>query len=192
MLIWSNGIMRLPSAGARWPSARPAALRSAEALRNGAGPLGAGPFHGAPAASGARVGHSGGRRRVEAPMANPGILVLFHATLHRMVRSHGPPWVRTERAQAAIGTYVDALKRAAGNGSHEPADKTMVDRELAAIEDQLRTWKLIGGETARVCDGALAAVRRQRISNLAERHIGDLLAGVDGPGYSQLTRRFIK
>jgi len=125
-------------------------------------------------------------------MANPGILVLFHATLHRMVRSHGPPWVRTERAQAAIGTYVAALKRAAGNGSHEPADKTMVDRELAAIEDQLRTWKLIGGETARVCDGALAAVRRQRISNLADRHIGDLLAGVDGPGYSQLTRLFIK
>ncbi len=125
-------------------------------------------------------------------MANPGVLVLFHAALYRTVRSHGPVWVRTERAQAAIGTYAGALKRAAGSGSDERADKTMVDRELAAIEDQLRTWKLVGGETARACQGALAAVRRERISNLADRHIGDLLVGLDGPGYSQLTRLFIK
>ena len=68
----------------------------------------------------------------------------------------------------------------------------MVDRKLAAIEDRLRTWKLIGGETALACEGALAPVRRERINNLADHRIGDPLVGLDERGDSQLTRLFSK
>ena len=54
-------------------------------------------------------------------MANPGILVLFHATLHRMVRSHGPPWVRTELKRMGFDeTFED---RTSG-----PINAIMIDR----------------------------------------------------------------
>ena len=85
------------------------------------------------------------------------------------------------------------LKRAAEFGSGGASiDRAMIDGELTQIEDKLKQWKLLGSETALVCDAALAVVRRERVENLCDRRITDILPQVDSPRSSQTTGLLVK
>jgi hypothetical protein len=112
-------------------------------------------------------------------MAKPQI-VLFHEALCRIVRARGLVGDRAEKARTAIGSYVRILKRAAALRSEgKNIDKAMIDAELIELENKLKQWKLLGSETALVCDAALAVVRRERVENLCDRHIADTLPQFD-------------
>jgi hypothetical protein len=112
---------------------------------------------------------------IEAPMAKPHI-VLFHEALYRIVRARGFVGDRAERARSAIGSYVRILKRAAALASDGAIiDKAMIEAELIELESKLKAWKLLGSETALVCDAALAVIRRERVENLCDRRITDLV-----------------
>ena len=114
-------------------------------------------------------------------MAKPQI-VLFHEALYRIVRARGLVGARAEKARTAIVSYVRIVKRVAGFGSEGASiDKAMVDDQLTQLEDKLEQWKLLGSETALVCDAALAVVRRERVESLCERRIRDVLPQIDSP-----------
>jgi hypothetical protein len=116
-----------------------------------------------------------GAAGIEAPMAKPHV-VLFHEALCRIVRARGLVGDRVEKARAAIDRYVHILKRAAGLGSGAAGiDKAMIDRELMQLEEQIKQWKLLGSDTALVCDAALALVRRERVENLCDRRVTDVV-----------------
>jgi hypothetical protein len=108
-------------------------------------------------------------------MAKPQV-VLFHEMLYRIVRARGIVGDRAEKARTAIGCYVRILKRAAGLGSDAASiDRNMVDLELIELEEKLKQWRLLGSEIALVCDAALAVVRRERVENLCDRCIADIV-----------------
>jgi len=113
-------------------------------------------------------------------MAKPHI-VLFHETLHRIVCARGLVGERAEKARTAIGRYVRALKRAAGFGLDEAStNRTMMEDELIELESKLQQWKLLGSDTALVCEAALATIRRERVENLCDRRIRDILPQLGG------------
>jgi hypothetical protein len=102
-------------------------------------------------------------------------VVLFHEALYRIVCARGLIGDRAEKARTAIGCDVRILKRAAGLGSDAAGiDKAMIDGELTQLEEKLKQWRLLGSETALVCDAARAVVRRERVENLADRRIADI------------------
>ena len=113
-------------------------------------------------------------------MAKPHI-VLFHEALRRIVCARGLIGERAEKARAAIGCYTRILKRAAGFGSDGASiNRTMIEVELIEIENKLKQWKLLGSDTALVCDAVLAMIRRERVENLCDRRIRDVLPQLDG------------
>jgi len=125
-------------------------------------------------------------------MAKPQI-VLFHEALYRIVRARGLVGERAEKARTAIGSYARILKRAAGFGSDGAnVDKAMIEDELTQLENKLKQWRLVRSETALVCDAALAVVRRERVENLCDRRITDILAQVDAPRSAQSTGLLVK
>ena len=125
-------------------------------------------------------------------MAKPQI-VLFHEALYRIVCARGLVGDRAEKARTAIGAYVRILKRAAGFASHGASiDRGMIDRELTQLEDKLKQWKLLGSETSLVCDAALAVVRRERVENLCDRRVADLLPKIDPVRSSESTGLLVK
>jgi hypothetical protein len=108
-------------------------------------------------------------------MAKPQV-VLFHEMLYRIVRARGMVGDRAEKARTAIGCYVRILKRAAGFASDAVSiDRNMVDIELIELEEKLKQWKPLGSEIALVCDAALAVVRHERVENLCDRCIADIV-----------------
>jgi hypothetical protein len=85
------------------------------------------------------------------------------------------------------------LKRAAGFAAHGASiDRGMIDRELTQLEDKLKQWKLLGSETSLVCDAALAVVRRERVENLCDRRVTDLLPKIDSVRSSESTGLLVK
>jgi hypothetical protein len=107
-------------------------------------------------------------------------VVLFHEALYRIVRAHGLIGERAEKARNAIGCYMRILKRAAALGSDAGSlDKPMIEAELMQLEEHLKQWKLLGSETALVCDAALAVVRRERVENLCDRRLTDIVRQID-------------
>ena len=125
-------------------------------------------------------------------MAKPQI-VLFHEALFRIVRARGLVGDRADKARTAMGSYVRMLKRAAGFAAHGASiDRGMIDRELTQLEDKLKQWKLLGSETSLVCDAALAVVRRERVENLCDRRVTDLLPKIDSVRSSESTGLLVK
>jgi hypothetical protein len=120
-------------------------------------------------------------------MAKPQI-VLFHEALYRIVCARGLIGDRAEKARTAIGRYVRVLERAARLGSDAAGiGRRMVDGKLIELEDKLQQWKLLGSETALVCDAALAVVTRERVENLWDRRIAEVLPQPDAPRGAQST-----
>jgi hypothetical protein len=98
--------------------------------------------------------------------SNPDITA-FHKTLYHILCSREPVAKRIEDAEAAIAIYSATLQRSLSSSAPvagvSPA--AMVDRHLANIETQLKTWKelfRVGTDIVPVCDGALRAVRAAR------------------------------
>jgi hypothetical protein len=109
--------------------------------------------------------------------------------LYRIVCARGLIGDRAEKARTAIGRYVRVLERAAARFGSDAAgvDRRLVDGELIALEDKLQQWKLLGSETALVCDAALAVVTRERVENLCDRRIAEVLPQPDAPRGTQST-----
>jgi hypothetical protein len=114
-------------------------------------------------------------------MAKPQV-VLFHEALHRIVAARGLVGERAEKARSAISCYMRILRRAASLGGDAAGiNRTMVDAALVEIEDRLKQWRLLGSDTALVCDAALAVIRRERVENFCERRITGVLPLLDRP-----------
>jgi hypothetical protein len=112
-------------------------------------------------------------------MAKP--QVLFHEALHRIVCARGLIGERADKARNAIHCYMRVLKRAAMLAGDRTLEKILIDCELTELEKRLHEWKLVGSETALVCDASLAVVRRERIENLCDRRLSDLMPEIGQP-----------
>lgn len=108
-------------------------------------------------------------------------VVLFHQALHRIVCARGLISERAEKARNAINCYMRALRNAAMPAGDRVLEKILIDCELTEVEKRLHEWKVLGTETALVCDAALAVVRRERIENLCEQRLADLMPQIGTP-----------
>ena len=113
-------------------------------------------------------------------------VVLFHEALHRIVCARGLISERAEKARDAINRYMRALRNAAMPAGDRVLEKLLIDCELTEVERRLHEWKVLGTETGLVCDGALAVVRRERIENLCEQRLADLMPQIGTPKTNRL------
>jgi hypothetical protein len=92
----------------------------------------------------------------------------FHKTLYQILCSREPASKRIKAAETAIAAYAAALQNSLTAGTEAPTGYSaaaMVDRHLANIETQLKTWRelfRVGTDMGPVCDAALRAVGAER------------------------------